>query len=325
MLDLPPPDLWGNSTDYAPQMWSWNATSKLVSSTAAGQIGWCVGAPPLPGVPLLVVLCNSTDSSQLFNYNASSGAFSLASEPGFCVDAGSPPPNCSAPPFSSYTYCNSSAAPADRAADLVSRLTVIDMAYVLEQTNPGIPRLGIPRVQFNEALHGVVYGCGPAFYNATTGYNSTGCPTSFPHGTLLGSTFNRSLWCAQMEPPRVMLRVTDDPLAANRARIARLRVGETISDEGRALHNTINYGIQTWYAYTGSASTPLAKDVLSALFVFASSRFPVAGPRISTRHATLAGAAGRRSLVRLAACWASRWRCKYQPCHTGTWSPCLSR
>ena len=197
-------------------MWSWNATSKLVSSTAAGQIGWCVGAPPLPGVPLLVVLCNATDSSQLFDYNASSGAFSLASEPGFCVDAGSLPPNCSAPPFSSYTYCNSSAAPADRAADLVSRLTVIDMAYVLEQTNPGIPRLGIPHVQYNEALHGVVYGCGPAFYNATTGYNSTGCPTSFPHGTLLGSTFNRSLWCAEMEPARVRCSlVAEDPLACH--------------------------------------------------------------------------------------------------------------
>ena len=135
--------LWGNSTDNLPQMWSWNATSGLVQSTAnPSTADWCIGAPVLPGLPLTVVNCNITDPKQRYSYNAKTGAFSLLADASFCIDAGSPPPNCSTTPFSSYTYCNSSAAPTDRAADLVSRLTVLDMAYVLEQTNPGIPRLG---------------------------------------------------------------------------------------------------------------------------------------------------------------------------------------
>lgn len=66
---------------------------------------------------------------------------------------------------------------------------------------------------------GVVYGCGPAYTNNATGYTSTGCPTSFPHATLLGSTFNRSLWHS---------------------------ISSTISDEGRALHNSNGYALITW-------------------------------------------------------------------------------
>lgn len=135
--------LWGNSTNYEPQMWSWNSTSKLIRSTySIATQNWCIGSQSVPGLPLIVVTCNQQDPNQLFTYNATTGAFAAALEPSLCVDAGSPSPNCSVLPFSSYTYCNSSASPADRAADLVSRLTVVDMAYVLEQTNPGIPRLG---------------------------------------------------------------------------------------------------------------------------------------------------------------------------------------
>lgn len=36
--------------------------------------------------------------------------------------------------------------------------------------------------------------CGPSWHWDEFGGNSTGCPTSFPHGTALGSTFNRTLW-----------------------------------------------------------------------------------------------------------------------------------
>ncbi len=50
-------------------------------------------------------------------------------------------------------------------------------------------------------------------------YTNTGCPTSFPHATALGATFNRSLWHT---------------------------VASLISDEGRAFHNTQGYGILTW-------------------------------------------------------------------------------
>ena len=58
----------------------------------------------------------------------------------------------------------------------------------MENSNQGVPRLGVPPNQFSEALHGVLVGCGESYQN------NTGCPTSFPHATLLGATFNRSLW-----------------------------------------------------------------------------------------------------------------------------------
>ena len=45
------------------------------------------------------------------------------------------------------------------------------------------------------------------------------CPTSFPHATLMGGSFNRSLWRA---------------------------VASAISDEGRALHQTNGYALITW-------------------------------------------------------------------------------
>eukprot|EP01084_Bolivina_argentea_P243621 408372_1 len=55
-------------------------------------------------------------------------------------------------------------------------------------TGVGIPRLGVPANIFNEALHGVNCNCGETYKG------NTGCATSYPHATLLGSTFNRSLW-----------------------------------------------------------------------------------------------------------------------------------
>jgi hypothetical protein len=65
---------------------------------------------------------------------------------------------------------------------------------MLSASNNGIPRLGVPPLTFGEALHGVLCGCGSPFTDPTTGYTSTGCPTSFPTGLALGGTFNRSLW-----------------------------------------------------------------------------------------------------------------------------------
>ncbi len=83
----------------------------------------------------------------------------------------------------------------------------------LENNNIGVPRLGMPSTRYNEALHGIVSGCG----QATNG--NTGCPTSFPHATALGATFNRSLW---------------------------RRIGSAISTEGRALANQGIVGLFFW-------------------------------------------------------------------------------
>jgi hypothetical protein len=61
-------------------------------------------------------------------------------------------------PFNTYPYCNSKLAPADRAADLASRLNLYEWQNILQNANLGVPRLGIPTITFGEALHGVVTG-----------------------------------------------------------------------------------------------------------------------------------------------------------------------
>ena len=53
-------------------------------------------------------------------------------------------------------YLNSSLTAAQRADDLLSRLTLEEKASLMMDTSPAIPRLGIPQFQWwNEALHGV--------------------------------------------------------------------------------------------------------------------------------------------------------------------------
>jgi beta-glucosidase-like glycosyl hydrolase len=121
--------------------------------------------------------------------------------------------SCNSNPLNALPYCNSALSPQERAKDLVARMTIADKASNLQNGNPGVPRLGVPPLPFSEALHGVVSGCG----TAATG--STGCPTSFPHLTVLGSTFNRTLWQA---------------------------VGGVISTEARALHNQGVTGLAFW-------------------------------------------------------------------------------
>jgi len=127
------------------------------------------------------------------------------------------PPSQSNAPRSAY--CDADLAPAERAADLAQRLSLYDWQSLLQNGNVGVPRFGIPPVAFNEALHGVVFGCGPTHTDNATGYTSSGCPTSFPHATLMGGAFNRSLWRS---------------------------VASAISDEGRALHNSNGYALLAW-------------------------------------------------------------------------------
>ncbi|GMH77927.1 hypothetical protein TL16_g07586 [Triparma laevis f. inornata] len=98
---------------------------------------------------------------------------------------------CSTPDFSNYTaypYCDPSLPTSSRVSSLVSLLTLTEKISLLSQDTSGddaaIPRLGIQRLPFGEALHGDVASCVDAGV----------CPTSFPHALSLAATFNRSLW-----------------------------------------------------------------------------------------------------------------------------------
>jgi beta-glucosidase len=64
-------------------------------------------------------------------------------------------------------YRNPDLAPAQRAADLVARLTLEEKVLQMQSTAPAIPRLGVAAYNWwNEALHGVAQGRGTVFPQA---------------------------------------------------------------------------------------------------------------------------------------------------------------
>ena len=110
-------------------------------------------------------------------------------------------------------WCDPSAAGEDRARALVDSLTLIEKVDNLG-TGGSMSTPAGSGPTWNEGLHGLEWGCGEQWHWDEFGGNNSGCPTSFPHGTALGSTFNRTLWG---------------------------RVGTTISEEARGFHNIGNY------------------------------------------------------------------------------------
>jgi hypothetical protein len=92
-------------------------------------------------------------------------------------------------------YCNLSLTLEERVDALVGSMALGDK---LENLGTGASMdastLGVSGPRFNEALHGVNANCGAPTHFAEFDGNNTGCPSSFPHGTAMGSTYNRSLW-----------------------------------------------------------------------------------------------------------------------------------
>eukprot|EP00759_Apiculatamorpha_spiralis_P033634 PhF_6_TR34957/c0_g1_i1/m.50726/K15920/XYL4; beta-D-xylosidase 4 len=210
---------WANNTGAEIHMWYNNTGSQGYNQqwrydTSSGQItsmmnGLCVTArASAVGMTVITGQCSNNNPLQAFDFT-SDGHLQLRSAPSFCLDVGSQA-SCQEAPFSSYVYCNPDASIESRVADLIPRLLPIDFQMLLDNSNPGIPRLGVPPVQFGECLHGTLSGCGAPYTDPKTGYTSTGCPTSFPHILMQSTSFNRSLWSA---------------------------IGTAVSTEDRALHN----------------------------------------------------------------------------------------
>lgn len=83
-------------------------------------------------------------------------------------------------------YQNCSYSFEERAADLVSRLTLEEKQSLLGNNMAAVPRLGIKSYNvWSEALHGILSGANP----------SVGLlgPTSFPNSVALGSTWDPSI------------------------------------------------------------------------------------------------------------------------------------
>jgi hypothetical protein len=96
----------------------------------------------------------------------------------------------STPSLASYGFCNTSWSFADRATDLVKRLTLQEKIGFLVNKAIAVSRFGIPSYEWwSEALHGVSYvGPGTHFSSLVPG------ATSFPMPILTAASFNSSLF-----------------------------------------------------------------------------------------------------------------------------------
>ncbi len=109
-------------------------------------------------------------------------------------------------------YLNTAYSFEERAADLVSRLTLEEKESLLGNSMTAVPRLGINSFNvWSEALHGVMGG-----FNMSPG---AGSPTSFPNSVALGSSW--------------------DPTLMQREATA-------ISDEARSLNSPVITGLTYW-------------------------------------------------------------------------------
>ena len=109
-------------------------------------------------------------------------------------------------------YMNTAYSFEERAADLVSRLTLEEKQSLLGNNMAAVPRLGVRNYNvWSEALHGVLSGANP----------SVGIlgPTSFPNSVAIGSTW--------------------DPSIAE-------RMASAIADEARAIFQTGTKGLTFW-------------------------------------------------------------------------------
>ncbi|XP_037429289.1 probable beta-D-xylosidase 7 isoform X1 [Triticum dicoccoides] len=105
-----------------------------------------------------------------------------------------------------YAFCDATLPVAQRAADLVARLTPAEKVAQLGDEAAGVPRLGVPAYKWwNEALHGLATsGKGLHFNGAVRS------ATSFPQVSLTAAAFDDDLW---------------------------FRIGQAIGREARALYN----------------------------------------------------------------------------------------
>jgi xylan 1,4-beta-xylosidase len=204
-------NVWVESNN-GQQEWYFDAALNRIIS---GWNGLCSGTDNSTGVlpagtSVVQVPCaDGAGTSIEWKYDNSTGLLIWQKDTSMCLDAGTIV-NCQSPLISSNPFCDFTLSAFERATNLLTFMQPIEKAAMLTTSNNGIPRLGIPKLEFGEALHGVLTGCGAPYEDKITGYQSTGCPTSFPTGLALGTSFNRSLWLA---------------------------VGDAIGKEGRALAN----------------------------------------------------------------------------------------
>uniref|UniRef100_A0A453HDI0 Uncharacterized protein n=1 Tax=Aegilops tauschii subsp. strangulata TaxID=200361 RepID=A0A453HDI0_AEGTS len=114
-----------------------------------------------------------------------------------------------------YAFCDATLPVAQRAANLVARLTTAEKVAQLGDEAAGIPRLGVPAYKWwNEALHGLATsGKGLHFNGAVRS------ATSFPQVSLTAAAFDDDLWF-RIGQVRTYVRTHKLPVLAGARRLA---------------------------------------------------------------------------------------------------------
>lgn len=193
------------------QEWTLNSDGTITSNLNGLCLDLAV-AFNATGSDIVINSCDQSSTQKFTWSNGTSNSTVVNVYSGLCLTS-MPPGNCSIAPYNAFPYCNPDLYVTERVQDLISRMYVGEKISMLDNSNGGVPRLGVPPLPFAECLHGVLSGCGQAVDG------STGCPTSFPSGLGIGAGFNVTM-------PNSMAQI--------------------ISTEARSLHNQGVTGLSFW-------------------------------------------------------------------------------
>jgi hypothetical protein len=170
---------------------AWNVTANSIMSKDGGNKCLTAETDMQVGIGSIITTndCSAADPAQQLHFDAATG--NIVHVPsGLCVDAkiASTITFCTRPDHVNWTICDPNAAIDDRAADIVSRLSLADKIQALNTGTPVLPSVGMAAYNWwSEATHGISH----VSYSGPTPYASN---TALPITT--GCSFNRSLWHA---------------------------------------------------------------------------------------------------------------------------------
>ena len=130
-------------------------TCLAVAAASAGEVA--------NGTIVSTAECSASDPMQALTYSAATGLI-VHTPSGLCVDAGSnlpAPAFCTSRDHASWTLCDPTASLDDRAADIVSRLSLADKILALNTATPFLASVDMPAYQWwSEVRVGGVGGWG---------------------------------------------------------------------------------------------------------------------------------------------------------------------
>ena len=133
----------------ANELWTVSASSIKSQQNPPTCLSVEAGTPAV-GSTVTTNTCDSTDPLQTLAWDSTSQLI-VHTPSGLCVDGGTklpPKPFCSQGDHAQWTICNPAASLDDRAADIVSRLSLADKIKSLDTGTPALPSVGMPPYQW---------------------------------------------------------------------------------------------------------------------------------------------------------------------------------